>query len=423
MTKKRSRKKRKRRQQKAQAQRTPKDSPVAKEAASSTAQRVGQRIAAAGADYLQDNFIRIMQGNAVLRQEPEFADLYFEPRQALEASVRHFPRLRRQLTRAARRGMEATATTYDDYRIAVLDDLGTPQFRHHLRQRLEQCIDRLKRGHDAEKFEMALFLSALLGDKASDVVRDKGALPLGVYSLVTTIYEDSFDRAMGEIDDARDIVGEDLYNVWCAKHNKKDMEAIAAATEQSSAFEELTLLTEAEPALALAWERQERYLLEGLESRITHLALTFSPGLFTAGEVALTMDKMERRHLSKPWSPSRYLAAVAMANFALCIRETLDEIVSPQRMVDMLEPFKAVGQKSLESKEDRIRALVPYIQAAIRHLQREKTPSRNRVVRMMYVSAFATALRDGDALSPRWQRLVRRLEKSRLLWKISEAAD
>jgi len=120
-----------------------------------------------------------MQGGAALRQEPEFADLYFEPRQTLEAAARHFPRFSQRLRRVARRDENAVAPVYDDYRIAVLNDLDTPQFRQQLQRRLEQCIDRLKYGHDVEKLETALFISVLLSNKASKTMKGKKPLPLG----------------------------------------------------------------------------------------------------------------------------------------------------------------------------------------------------------------------------------------------------
>jgi len=37
-----------------------------------------ERIAAAGPDYFQDNFVRLMVNSATLGQEPEFAGLYFD---------------------------------------------------------------------------------------------------------------------------------------------------------------------------------------------------------------------------------------------------------------------------------------------------------------------------------------------------------
>jgi hypothetical protein len=119
---------------------------------------VAERIAAAGPSYFADNFIRILQGCTILRQEPEFANLYFEPRQTREAAARRFLRFRPRLMRAARRGTEAAAPLYDDYRIAVMNDLDTPQFRRQLQRRLGQCMDRLKYDHNAEKIEMVLFI-------------------------------------------------------------------------------------------------------------------------------------------------------------------------------------------------------------------------------------------------------------------------
>lgn len=384
---------------------------------------VAERIIAAGPDSLEDNLVRILQGCAVLRQEPEFADLCFEPRPTLEAAARHFLRFRRRLMRAARRGAEAAVSAYDDYRIAVLDDLDTPQFRRQLQRRLKRCMDRLKRSHDVDKFEMALFVSTLLSDEASELTKGRDTLPLGVYGLVTSMYEDSFDRAMAETPDARDIVGNELYDLWCVKHNKEDLDVIAAAIEQVGAFEELAAHIESNPTLALAWKRQERYLIEEFQSQIVEIGLTFTPSLFTSDEVALAVDKMEQRYLSKPWSLSRYFVLPAVICFTNCIREALDEIVSPQRMAEMIERFKSAGQEVLESDNDRLRALVPHIQAAIHHLQSVQTPSRNQVVGTMYSMGFLTVLSDVDTLSPRWRQLLKRLKRSRLLRKVNVSGE
>jgi hypothetical protein len=417
MTRKRSRGKQGKRRKE------PKDRPAAGRAGSATARMVAERIAAAGPSYLEDNFIRILQGCASLRQEPEFANLYFEPRQTLEAAARHFLRFRRRLMRAARRGTEAAAPLYDDYRIAVMNDLDTPQFRRQLQRRLGQCMDRLKYGHDAEKIEMALVLSTLLSDDVSQLVKGKDALPLGVYGLATAIYEDSFDRAMEQTRDAREIIGDELYALWCAKHNREDLKAITAAVDQISAFEELAVRIETVPALVLAWQRQEQYLIEEFESQIIHSGLTLTPNPFTPDEVALAMDRMERRHLSKPWSLSRYSAVLAAANLARCIRETLDEIVSPQKIAETIELFKSVGQACLENDDDRLHALVPQIQAAICHLQSEQASSRNQVFGPIFLLSFVTALKDADALGPHWRRLFKRIERSRLLRRMGGTAE
>jgi hypothetical protein len=160
--------------------RKPKGRPTTGKAASSSARMVGERIAAAGPDYIRDNFIRIVRGCGILRREPEFADFYLDSKQTLEAAARHFPRFTRRLRRVApQEDEEAAAPIYDEYRIAVLDDLDSPQLRQQLQSRLEQCIDRLKRGHDAEKIELALFLSTLLSDEMGEILKGKEAVPRG----------------------------------------------------------------------------------------------------------------------------------------------------------------------------------------------------------------------------------------------------
>lgn len=415
MTKKRSRRK--------QAKRKgPKGRPTA-DLTFAAAAEVAQRITAAGPKYLEDNLVRIMQTSADLRQEPEFADLDFEPRQTLEAAARHFPRFRSRLMRAARRGAEAAAPVYDDYRIAVISDLDTSQFRRQLQRRLERCMDRLNRSRDVDRLEITLVLSMLLGDEVSQMVKGRDALPLGVYGLVTAIYEDSYDRAMREVPSARDIVGDELYDLWCAKHHDEDLEAIATAVGQISAFDQLPRHIERNPRLALAWKRQRQSLIDELDLRMADLELTFSPGLFTRDEAALAMDKMEQKHLSKPWSLSRYFALPAMISFTTCIRDTVDEIVTPERMAEMIEAFKSVGREALESDDDRLHALVPHAQAAIRYLESEPMPSRNRIVGAVYLLSCVTLLGDLDAPDPRWQRFFKRLEKSRLLRSMDEIDD
>ena len=284
-------------------------------------------------------------------------------------------------------------------------------------------MDRLKYGHDAEKMEMALVLSTLLSDEVSQLVKGKDALPLGVYGLATAIYEDSFDQAMESTKDAREVIGDELYALWCAKHNRKDLKTITAAVDQISAFEELAVRIETVPALALAWKRQERYLIEEFESQIIHSGLTLTPNPFTPDEIALAIGRMERRQLSKPWSLSRYSAVLAAANFARCIRETLDEVVSPQKIAEMIEMFKSVGQACLENDDDRLYALVPQIQAAICHLQSEQASSRNQVLGPIFLLSFVTALNDADALGPHWRRLFKRIERSRLLRRMGGTAE
>lgn len=388
-----------------------------------SATALAQRIAAAGPDYVEDNFVRLMKNCALLRQEPEFANLYLDFRPTLQASERHFARFKRRSIRVARRDPGAGVSAYDDYRIAVLDDLDTPQLREQLQRRLNKCMNRLSQNHDVDMLETAMFTSVLLGGEAGDLVRGRNALPLGAFGLVTTIYEDTFDRAMVEISDARDIVDADLYTLWGIKHHQDDMQAITAAAERINAFEELAAHIEADPDLALAWERQEEHLVEELGTQIAQMGLSIEPAMFSPGQVALAIDKMERRYLNRPWSLSRYFAIPAMIMFTRCVQEVLDEVMSPEKMAEIAERLKSLGQKLLESDDERLRALTPHVQAAIRCLDDEPFPSYNQVPRIMYMMSMFAVWSDVETLNPRWQKLVKRLQKSRFVGLTARAAD
>ena len=322
--------------------------------------------------------------------------------------------------RILRRGKKPDAGKYDDYRIAVLDDMDTPQLRQELRRRLDRYINRpkRKRGRDAAKLGSALFIRVLLDEKADKLMDGKKPLPLGAYALVTVIYEDSLDRAMEEIPTARDIVDNDLYKIWCARHHQEDMDIITTAVEQIDAFAELEERIKADPTLALAWKRQELGLIEEFQTKILQTGLRISPDFFTPDEAMLALDKMERQYLSKPWSLSRYFPILVFPHMAECIREALVETMTPQKIVEMGKVLKALGQHCLEADDDSMRPLAARVQAAIHHLERE-THSQNQIAATIYmIQSLRAALSDTNALSPRLQRLFERMEKSRMVHKM-----
>jgi hypothetical protein len=389
-------------------------------AARTAADVVRERITSAGPDYLPRNLGRLLMGSVTLRQEPELADFYLDPGQTLEAAARHSRYLHRRMRQAMRRAEEDPTPTYDDYRLAVLMDLDTPQFRQDLQHRLEQCKDRLGSGHDADKLEMALFLILFLMPDTRSTLGGKKPLPLGVCPLVAIIYDDSFDQAMAEIPEARDIIDDTLYDLWCVRHAREDMAIIRTAVEQIEAFEDLAVRLEADPLLAHAFQRQESFLIEEIQTYMSQKGLSIKPGFFTADEAALPLARMEQRYWNRPWSLSRYSTTLATMNLVRCLFATLDEIVSPERMRQMSEGLKSLGRTCLKASDTRLRSLVPNVQAAIHHLQSETRPSQNKVVTTLYLMSLALAMGE-EPLSPQWQRFVKRTEKSRLMRRLSQA--
>lgn len=274
---------------------------------------------------------------------------------------------------------------------------------------------------DLDGVQMSLVISGVLSSGASELDREK--LPLGAIGLVTAIYETSFDRAMETVEDARDRISGDLYDAWCAVRHREDMEVITAATEDvggrdhPAAFEELVERVETHPDLALAWERQECYLIEALKSRMPRGGLGFKPLPFKA-KVKLVMDRVEQRALSKPWNLSRYVPLLALRGAVSCARETLDEHLKASEIAAVERGFEALGQACLEGDDEQQRALVPHMVAAVRHLRGEPVPSRNAIVQMMFAYAFIGTLvgaEGADTLSPFWRRLAKRLDRSALL--------
>jgi hypothetical protein len=377
---------------------------------------------AAGAESgdVFDVIIEILQRSASLRDEPEFADFYLDPRQTLEASARYFPLFKRQMERASEREERLNPAKYDDYRIAVLDDMETPQLRQQLLHRLDRYISRQKRKRrpNMPKVESALLVRIFLGNEGNELLKGKKSLSLGLYALVTVIYEESFDRAMVTVEDARDIIDDDLYNLWCARYHEEDMALIDATMEQIDAFAELEARIAADPALRIAWQRQKSYLAEAFQLEIIPMWPDIDQDFFTPEEIRLALDRMERRYLSKPWSLSRYITPLAMVNLVVCFRDTLTEIMTPQRMVELSDELQALGQRCLTSDDDQLRPLAAYVQAAIHYLD-ERPPARNSVIGSLYLTqSFHAVARDPDVLSPRLQQVIKRISKSRFVEKI-----
>ena len=367
-----------------------------------------------------DVIINILQRSASLRDEPEFADFYLDPRQTLETSARHFLPLQSQMKRALEKEERLDPAKYDDYRIAVLDDMDTPQLRQQLLHRLERYISRQKRKrrHDMSKIESALLVKIFLGDQANKLVKGKRLLPLGLYALVTVIYEESFDRAMVTVEGARDIIDDDLYNLWCARYHGEDMALIDATMEQIGAFAELEARIASDPALSIAWQRQTSHLVEEFQLETIHMWSDIDHDFFTSEEIKLALDRMERRYLSKPWSLSRYIPMLAMVNMVKCFRDTLVEIMTPQRIVDLSDELQALGQRCLTSDDDQLRPLAAYVQAAIHYLD-EEPPAHNPVAATLYlIQSFHTITSDPDIFSPRLRQVLKRMRKSRFMRKM-----
>jgi hypothetical protein len=275
-----------------------------------------RRLLQGGPEYLHENFIRLMQDSAHLQPEPEFANLYFDLEPTLVIAAKQFRRFKRRLEAAVKaKDHDAFATTYDDYRIAAIAELATPAFKQQLKQGLEQCMERLRDSREVELLESVTFISVLWD--STELTEDK--FPLGIYGLVTMIYEASFERAMLKLPDAPELAGQDLTILWQAYYRTKDLAILEQAVEAAPTFAELLNTLENNSKLAVARQRQADHLVKELQEKTIGKRIWFSRNFFTPAEIKLSLDMMETRYLSKPWYLSRYFSLLTIFNFLKCI--------------------------------------------------------------------------------------------------------
>lgn len=377
--------------------------------------RVLERAVTGGAQYILESLPHVLQASAELRTEKEFANYYLEPKPLLEAAARRFPRFRRRAKRRTRLGRPLEASLYDDYRIAVLGDLDTPALRKELGNRAQRCFERLMFGSDEPNIESALFLSMLLDPEKGRVLRRGKRVPLGLMGLVTVVYEESFDRAMETVPEARETAGESLYSVWCDRHKEQDLAELDALLEGLPEFDQLGVRLKAESRLAWVWKRQQEGILESLWVHIVSGVLSFEPGFFAPEEIQTAMDRMERRHWSKPWNLSRYLLIPASLNLLACINETLDEIMSRERTAELVKALQAVGQSCFASQDEQMRSFVLAVQAGIEELAVVEPVSRTKVVQNLFLHELIETLSEAKDLSPHWLRFSQQVARSRLI--------
>lgn len=370
-----------------------------------------------GPDYLDENLPRLIASSGDLRNEREFADLTLDPQRTLEVAALHFARFRRRLLRTAKRNLERLDEVYDEYRIAAIEELETPELRADLRRRLDRFIARNQHRGDPDKLEAAMFYAMCLAPEQEVLQKP---LPLGLFGLMTVIYEETINRAMAEIPDAEEIAGEELTDIWRLSHMKEDLTALAAATKRARTLDDLSRRIETEADLALAWRRQQPLLLETLEMELARWEPDFVPGYFTAEEVAQAMERMERERLSKPWHLSRYILPVALTHWFGIVQDLLAERITPERQAQIAAGLRASGQRVLKSKDPEKRALAPHFLAAADSVANENQPANNTILQSMFLISFSTALDNQDALSPQWRRFVQRLDNSHFVQELRE---
>jgi hypothetical protein len=302
---------------------------------SPAAQALGEKIARSGPNYVKDNFIRLMQGCYILRDEPEFRDLYFDVEKAAEASMRIGEKFEERFHQVAKASRDEQAQVYDAMRIEIIDELATPQFRQDVLRRVHLCTERLKSTDDTEKLEMALFLGAILEAKE---------IPWGLCGLITSIYEATAKEAQRLYHEEKEIVDAFLK----AAGPERDLEKLSALPMDSPPFAAFTQSLKSKPGLRERLEREAFRVTREYEEMLARGEIELD--LFTDVElirpVTYMADYLEVNQID-PLTADPQRQADKFAEF---IRRSIGEVMVKERVQQMKDALKKTAAQWLRAK-------------------------------------------------------------------------
>lgn len=336
------RKKRRRRSRKrARSARGPQTQHAAE--VSPQARALGRQFIDLPSDQFIERLERGMLGAVALRHEPEFEDFYFDDDHVLEATNRHLERYQARFGAMSEDDVEATRQLYDEMRIDIIADLVTPEVRRDLQERADRCLDRLKRGRDTGKMEMALYASGLLAGMDQ-------TLPLGLCGLFTAIYEDSRQRAM-KVYEAQQTLGDKIAG-WLPRGGKLDVEQVLALAQQPEVVAQFTETLEAYPELRANLEKDIDQVISEVGQAIRRGELPVD--FFTDEEIILSYADLYNA-LGEMVEQRKTLDQETIAHkFLELMRRNLVELVTSERNQQFRQRLEAIAQEMVRS-DDRKR--------------------------------------------------------------------
>lgn len=279
-----------------------------------------------------------MLGAVALRHEPEFEDFYFDADHVLEATARHLKHYEKRFEALGKDNVEAARELYDEMRIDIIADLVTPEVRRDLQERVNRCINRLKRGPDTEKLEMALYAGGLLSGMDQ-------TLPLGLCGLFTAIYEDSRKQAMKDFE-ARQTLW-DKISGWLPRRGKPDVEQLLALAEQPEVINQFTQVLEAHPGLRASLEEELDQTVAEVGQAIRHGELPVD--FFTDEEIMLTYADLYNV-LEDGLTRGKTLDPEAIAHkFFELMQRNVAKLITPERNQQFRQKLEAMALEMMRS--------------------------------------------------------------------------
>lgn len=302
---------------------------------STQAQRVIKKIASGGENYLRDNFERIMLASYDLADEPEFKEVTFPEEKTIRSTEKWMKKNQTRLERATEKGDEDLHQALDDVRIQIIDDILTPQLRKDVLTRLDNLTKRLMTGVDTNKLENALVLNPLLKMKK---------LPWGICGLILAIYDRSVKPTLEDASIMDEVFGDLLDDM---EHND-NIDTILAATKESEKINAFTKKFESIPGLRERLEQQAENYAVDFENAIIRGEINLI--LFSKAEVELALNRFLKEFAPDQLDISKKPSEQVSNRFIEIIRESLVEIMTPERLQEMKTDLEKLSKKWLRSK-------------------------------------------------------------------------
>jgi len=301
-------------------------------------------------------------GSWVLRQEPEFKDLYFDSDQLVKALASHAPKYKDRLEELMRKGDEEKFhQLYDELRIDIIADLVTTTVRRDLQERTKRCLQRLARGQDTDKLEMAVFADLLLSD-------ENPGLPLGVCGLFTAIYEDSRQQTAG-VFQAWESLEESMSGLFPGrKPTEVSPEEWLAAAEKPEAVAQITQVLAQHPELRASMEKDYDRLIEEVREDILDGKIRLD--FFTEEEAMIAYADLfnalsgDLRHGKMPNKEA------VGRKFVDLMRHDLAQLLTPERNRQFFQRLETLAQKLTQAKDREQQKMGMKLQLAARSMDR-----------------------------------------------------
>ncbi len=291
-------------------------------------------------DQFQERLMAGLLRAIELREEPEFADFYFDDQQLREALEHHVKRYQKRMDALIEQNkLQAARELYDHLRIDVIAELVTPAVRQDLQARTDRCLARLRRGAESDKLEALTYARTLLAGMDQ-------TLPLGLCGLFTAIYEDSRQRALASLGVELDL-RDQIASFMPGSREMPDAEQLLALAERPEVVAQVTQTMEAHPELRARMERDMDRMIEDVGKAIRRGDIPAR--FFTDEEILITYADVFNAVGGLSGAKKGPSASVMGQKLSEAMQKNLAAIITPERNRLFRQYLETIGREMAHS--------------------------------------------------------------------------